>query len=211
MTIFERIIRKFMGIPVQGYIYRSIIDPLLSRLHKSVVEHIEPSQRVIDIACGTGALSIAAARKATYVTAIDLSEDMIITARRGALKQRIYNIRFEICDASDLSAYKDRQFDVAVTSMSIHQFNSDFAIKVISSMKRISPVVIIADYNHHMPRGYGRQIALGIERLAGGDHYRNFRDYIRKGGIHWFARETGLFIRSEVTVSGGVFVITICN
>ena len=200
-----------MGIPVQGYIYRLFIDPLLSQLHKHIVKNIEPLQRVIDIACGTGALSMAIAQKAQYVTGIDLSEDMIITARRGALKKRINNIRFEICDVSELSAYKDGQFDVAVTSMSIHQFNPDLAINVISSMKRISNVLIIADYNHHMPRGYGRQVAVGIERLAGGDHYKNFRNYIKKGGIHWFARETGLVIRSELTVSGGVFVIVICN
>ena len=200
-----------MVIPVQGYIYRLFIDPLLFSLHKNVVEHIDPSHRIIDIACGTGALSIAGARKAAYVTGIDLSEDMIITARRTALKKQINNVQFEIRDASDLSAYKDRQFDVAVTSMSIHQFSADLAIKVINSMKRIADVLIIADYNHHMPRGYGKQIAFGIERFAGGDHYRNFRNYMQMGGIHWFTRESGLIIRSELTVSGGVFVIAICN
>lgn len=199
-----------MRIPLNGFLYRLIIDPLLSRLHKNIVDSIDPSHRIIDIACGTGALSMEIAKKAQYVMGIDLEEDMITTARRGALKQGINNIRFEIMDASDLSDFKDLQFDVAVTSMSIHQFNADLAIKVINSMKRIAYVLIIADYNHHMPRGYGRQIALGIERLAGGDHYRNFRNYMQKGGIHWFARETGLIIRSELTVSGGVFVLTIC-
>jgi len=69
--------------------------------------------------------------------------------------------------------------------------------------------VIIADYNHHMPRGYGRRVAWSIERLAGGDHYRNFRNYMQKGGIHWFAGEAGLTIRSEVTKNAGVFVVAV--
>jgi len=198
-----------MRFSLQGYFYKLLIDPVLSGLHRCVVENTEPTQQVIDVACGTGSLSIAIARKAKNVIGIDLSEDMIITARRGASKKGINNIQFEIRDASEMSVYKDRQFDVAVTSMAVHQYNADLAIKILAGMNRIASEVIIADYNHHMPRGYGRRVAWSIERLAGGDHYRNFRNYMQKGGIHWFAGEAGLTIRSEVTKNAGVFVVAV--
>jgi len=198
-----------MRFSLQGYFYKLLIDPVLSGLHRCVVENTEPTQQVIDVACGTGSLSIAIARKAKNVIGIDLSEDMIITARRGASKKGINNIQFEMRDASEMSVYKDRQFDVAVTSMAVHQYNADLAIKILAGMNRIASEVIIADYNHHMPRGYGRRVAWSIERLAGGDHYRNFRNYMQKGGIHWFAGEAGLTIRSEVTKNAGVFVVAV--
>jgi len=200
-----------MSLSYQGFFYKLFIDPVLSGLHSCVVENIKPIQRVMDIACGTGSLSMAIARKAKYVIGIDLSEDMIITARRGASKKKINNIQFEIRDASDMSVYKDRQFDVAVTSMAVHQYNADLAIKILAGMKRIAPEVIIADYNHHMPRGYGGTVAWSIERLAGGDHYRNFKNYMQRGGVHWFVKEAGLRIRSEVTRSGGIFVVSVCE
>ena len=189
--------------------YKLFIDPVLSGLHRCVVENTEPTQQVMDVACGTGSLSMAIARKAKNVIGIDLSEDMIITARRGAWEKGINNIQFEIRDASDMSVYKDRQFDVAVTSMAVHQYNAGLAIKILAGMKRIASEVIIADYNHHMPRGFGRTVAWSIERLAGGDHYRNFRNYMQKGGIHWFAGEAGLRIRSEVKKNAGVFIVAV--
>ena len=198
-----------MRFSFQGSFYKLIIDPVLSGLHHCVAENIEPSQRVMDVACGTGSLSMIIARKAKHVTGIDLSEDMVITARRGAFKKGINNIQFEIRDASDMSVYNDRQFDVAVTSMAVHQYDAELAVKILAGMKRIASEVIIADYNHHMLRGYGRTFAWSIERLAGGDHYQNFRNYMQKGGIHWFAGEAGLRIRSEVTRSGGVFVVAV--
>jgi SAM-dependent methyltransferase len=200
-----------MRFSLQGFFYKLFIDPVLSGLHSYVVESMEPAQLVMDVACGTGSLSMAIARKAKYVTGVDLSEDMIITARRGALKKGIDNIQFEIRDASDISVYKDRQFDVAVTSMAVHQFDAGIAVKILTGMKRIASEVIIADYNHHMPRGYSRSVVWNIERLAGNDHYRNFSNYMKKGGIHWFADEAGLRIRSEVTRTGGVFVVAVCE
>lgn len=198
-----------MRFSFQGSFYKLLIDPVLSGLHRCVVENTEPAQQVMDVACGTGSLSMAIACKAKNVIGIDLSEDMIITARRAALKKGINNIQFEIRDASDMSVYKDRQFDVAVTSMAVHQYNADLAIKILAGMKRIASEVIIADYNHNMPQGYGRTVAWSMERLAGGDHYRNFRNYMQKGGILWFAGEAGLRIRSEVTKNAGVFVVAV--
>ncbi len=200
-----------MRFSFQGSFYRLLIDPVLSGLHHCVAEHIEPSQRVMDVACGTGSLSIVIALKAKYVTGIDLSEDMVITAQKEALKKGINNIQFEIRDASQMSVYKDRQFDVAVTTMAVHQYDPELVVRILAGMKRIASEVIIADYNHHMPHGYGRAVAWSMERLAGGNHYRNFRNYMQKGGIRWFAGEAGLRIRSEVTRSGGVFVVAICG
>ena len=191
------------------FFYQVFIDPILSPLHRSVLVHAEPAYRIIDVACGTGALAMAMAQRAGRVTGIDLSEENIAAAQRMARRRGAGNVVFEVRDAGDLSCYADKEFDMAVTSMAVHQFDSDLTVNILAEMKRIARRVVIADYNHHMPRGWGRSVAWSMEHLAGGAHYRNFRTYMRLGGIHHFTRQAGITIVSEVTRRGGVFVVAL--
>jgi len=200
---------KNMKFYLKGIFYQLIIDPILSNQQKSVLENIEPSHKVIDIACGTGSLSLAIAKKSEFVTGLDLSEEIIATANRSAKRQGVKNVKFEYRDASDLSGYKEKEFDVALTSMAIHQFDAELAIRILAEMKRIASKIIIVDYNFPMPKGFSRSLAFGIERLAGGDHYRNFRIYMGKGGIQYFLSESGLNEKSSSISGNGVFVIIV--
>jgi 2-polyprenyl-3-methyl-5-hydroxy-6-metoxy-1,4-benzoquinol methylase len=200
-----------MAFSLKTPVYQLLIDPLLSPLRLSMLEHISPSHRVIDIACGTGMLALAIGERAAQVTAIDLDAASIAAARKSAAKQCAGNVFFEVRDASDLSCYRDREFDVAVTSMAIHQFEARLAVRILSEMQRIAGTVVVADYSHHMPRGWGRRVAWILEWIAGGDHYRNFRAYMQHGGMRWFAKEAGLKVVSEEIRGGGVFVVAKCE
>jgi 2-polyprenyl-3-methyl-5-hydroxy-6-metoxy-1,4-benzoquinol methylase len=196
-----------MSFSLGGFLYKLLIDPLVGSLRRSVSAMIHPGENVIDIACGTGALSMEMAKKAGHVTGIDLSEDMIITARRTAAKRKISDILFEQMNAADLSRFTGNSFDAAVTSMSMHQFDRAIAVKVLSEMRRVSCRIIIADYNCPMARGAGAALARTIEFLAGGDHYRNFRIYMKNGGIKSLANEAGLKITGIKVRGSGVFVV----
>ena len=94
--------------------------------------------RVLDVACGTGSLSIAISEQAAEGKGIDLSEEMIAIANDAANSKGITNVEFLNSDASDLSLYKNDSFDVAVTSMAIHQFDPDLAIRILKEMRRIA-------------------------------------------------------------------------
>jgi SAM-dependent methyltransferase len=200
-----------MPFSFQILLYQACIDPILAPLHKSVLEHMEPSFRVLDIGCGTGALAIAIAQKAGQVKGIDLSEEAIAAARRMAKRRGVSNVSFDVHDAGDLSLYTDNEFDVAVTSMAIHQFDAELAVKILTGMKRVARRLILVDYNHHMQHGWGRSLAWAIERLAGGDHFRNFRIYMKMGGIFYFARQAGITLKSQEIKGGGVFVVAVSN
>jgi len=200
-----------MNFSIKGLLYQILIDPILTRLHSDVNSNIEASDRVLDIACGTGSLSLAMAKKAEFATGIDLSEEIIATANRSAKRNGVKNVKFEYRDASDLTCYKDNEFDIAVTSMAIHQFDADLAIRILMEMKRIASKQIIVDYNYPMPKGFSCALANGIEKLAGGDHYRNFRVYMSKGGIRYFLKQSGLSDKSSVLRGNGVFVIVVCT
>ena len=200
-----------MNFGIDILIYQRLIDPILSRLHNGITEYFESTDRVIDVGCGTGSLSLAIAVKVMFITGIDLSEEMIGAAVRSARKRGISNARFEVSDASDLADFKDHEFDIAVTSMAIHQFDAELAVKILSEMKRISQKVIIIDYNYPLPKRFSGYLAAGIERVAGGEHYRNFRVFIKNGGIHYFTNHSGLSIKSEIVKGNGVFLITVCE
>ncbi len=202
---------EFMGFSFKGFIYRILIDPLINGLRRSLASQIIPGEKVIDIACGTGALSLAMARHASHVTGIDLSEDMIITARRMANKRHSNNVSFELLDATDLSCYTDKNFEAAVSSLAMHQFDPETGVKVLKEMKRLSHRLIIADYSCPMRTGPAAWLAYAIEFFASGDHYRNFRQYMANGGLKTLAEKAGLTINSQVEKGQGVFIVALMS
>ena len=178
-------------------VYKLLIDPILSKLHDTILSNIEPTDRVIDVACGTGS------------QAISISEEMISEAQRASRLRGLKNVQFRIRDASDLSTFRDREFNIAVTSMAIHQFDADLAVKILCEMRRIALKTIIVDYNYPIPKGFSRSVVFAIERLAGGDHYRNFRLYMGNMGLRYFTNAAGLSILSSVVKGNGVFLIEV--
>lgn len=194
---------------LNALIYTTLIDPLLSGLRKAVVENISQHSAVIDIACGPGTLALEIAQRAGHVTGIDLDEGLIAYASSRAKKKGISRLTFEVHDASDLSSFHNGQFDAAVTSMAVHQFPEELAVQILKEMKRIAKAVIIADYNCPIPGGFSRSLAYGIENIAKGDHSRNFRNYMKRGGASWFAPAAGLTIKSTAIRGNGVFVVAV--
>jgi SAM-dependent methyltransferase len=194
---------------IKPLIYRSLIDPLLSSVRAGVLRNIAPGESVIDIACGNGTLAFEIAGIAKDVTAIDLDDEMIAYAISKKTRLNKPNISFTAANASDLSSFPAKKFATAVTTMAIHQFDPYLAQKVLSEMKRVAHRVIIADYNIPLPKNLAGLLASGIERLAGGDHYRNFRNFRAEGGLNHFTGSAGLTLISSAVRGTGVFIVAV--
>ena len=74
---------------------------------------LEPGEAVLDVACGTGNLSLPAARAGASVTGIDIAPNLIVQAVRDAENERL-RIDFEVGDAERLP-YSDGTFQTVVT------------------------------------------------------------------------------------------------
>jgi len=74
---------------------------------------IQPGERVLDVACGSGNLAFPAARAGAAVTGVDIAPNLIETARSRALATSL-NVKFDEGDAEELP-YPDASFDVVVT------------------------------------------------------------------------------------------------
>jgi SAM-dependent methyltransferase len=72
-----------------------------------------PGMRVLDVACGTGNLSLAAARAGAIVTGLDIAPNLIETARKRTSDAGL-KIAYDEGDAEQLP-YADASFDSVVT------------------------------------------------------------------------------------------------
>jgi SAM-dependent methyltransferase len=74
---------------------------------------VEPDEPVLDVACGTGNLSLPAARLGAQVTGIDIAPNLVTQARTRAAAERL-SIEFEVGDAERLP-YSNGAFQTVVT------------------------------------------------------------------------------------------------
>jgi ubiquinone/menaquinone biosynthesis C-methylase UbiE len=98
-----------------GASYERIAETFAA-IHDRVVEAlaIEPGARVLDVACGTGGVTLRAARAGADVVGIDLSPDQLAKARHAAEAEGL-NIRFDEGDCEELP-YGDAEFDAVASA-----------------------------------------------------------------------------------------------
>lgn len=86
--------------------------------------NLQPSEKVIDIACGTGLVSFRAAAlvgENGYVLGTDLSDKMIELSSLLGLQKQLKNVAFKQMDAEAL-AVEDESFDVALCALGLMYF-----------------------------------------------------------------------------------------
>jgi SAM-dependent methyltransferase len=82
---------------------------------------LAPGERVLDVACGTGLVTLNAARTVGArgrVLGVDISGQMVDTARRRAESQALLNVGFERMDAEQLDL-PDASFDAVLCSLGL--------------------------------------------------------------------------------------------
>ena len=97
----------------------------LEELYDQVLDQIEPSDIVLEIGCGTGALTRRLAGTATRVEAIDISEAML-TRARSSLEEtgRLNRVGLTRLDALALDThFQDARFDVIVSSLAFSELS----------------------------------------------------------------------------------------
>ncbi len=93
--------------------------PLLHELHGRFLDHLapRPGEEIVDVATGTGAIALGAARAGARVTGLDIAPSLVDTARRLAEREAL-EIRFDVGDAEDLP-YEDASFDAVCSCIGV--------------------------------------------------------------------------------------------
>jgi SAM-dependent methyltransferase len=112
---------------------------------------VGPGTRVLDVACGPGLLSRAAAARGAHVIGVDFSGAQVATAR-----ERNPELQFEIADASALP-FQDATFDAVVTSFGMLHF-ADPAAAAREALRVLAPAGRLVYSVWDLPE---RAVALG--------------------------------------------------
>ena len=120
--------------------------------------NIKPGMRVLDVACGTGNVSIPAAKAGAIVTGVDIAPNLVEQARKRAESEGI-KARFDEGDAEELP-YGKGEFDLVLS-----MYGAMFAPRpemVASELVRVcSPggQIVMANWT---PRGFvGQMFKIG--------------------------------------------------
>jgi ubiquinone/menaquinone biosynthesis C-methylase UbiE len=166
--------------------YENFIDPFLKDVREFVVNfsEIKPGEKVLDIGCGTGDQSIYFAKRGAIVAGIDINPKIIGRALTRKKKEGL-EVYFQGGDATNLP-FLEPVFDVAVISLVLHEIKSKDRDKVISEMKRVvkkGERLIFVDFNCPLPKSMISFSVKLVEFFAGRNHWHNFKNYLKEGGI----------------------------
>ena len=93
--------------------------PAYLKIAEDIKNLVTPGSRVLEIATGTGIISLEIADSVNSITAIDISPNMIAKAKEKAEKQKVSNIDFSVQDARFLPYDKDT-FDIVIIANALH-------------------------------------------------------------------------------------------
>ena len=110
-------------------------DRQLAPFTEALLEQVRlpPHRSVLDVGCGCGALTLAAARFADSVIGIDISTPLTEVASQRACTSRIDNVDFVVADAQTY-AFSPGTFDLVVSQFGLMFF--DDPIEAFSNVRR---------------------------------------------------------------------------
>jgi SAM-dependent methyltransferase len=120
-------------------LWREQLAPAQARLLD--LANLVAGESVLDVACGTGISSFAAASRvgaSGRVLGVDLSEAMVEVARRGVHGD---NVRFERMDAEELRI-GDSEFDVALCGLGLMYMPDP--VRAVTEMRRVARRAVAA-------------------------------------------------------------------
>ena len=175
---------KFTSIIYDPFLYIPLI-----RIRNKIVSTAKElkSKKIIDLCCGTGnQLKYLHKNGFTESIGVDISETMMQQATKGKVKAKCYKQ-----DATNTS-FNENSFDTVIITFALHEKSISVAQDIITEAFRLlhdKGNLLIVDYLFDKNSTFmGRTGVKIIEKLAGGEHYRNFKDYIKRGALDYLMK-----------------------
>jgi ubiquinone/menaquinone biosynthesis C-methylase UbiE len=151
---------------------------------KKIRAALSPDQRVLEIGCGTGIISLGIAPFVESVVATDISPQMIAVAKSKADSASITNVEFRVSDGYALP-YDDQAFDAFLLFNVLHFVKEPTAmIREAHRLLKPSGYLVSATDCYAEPVPLPFRIGLGIQRLLNRMGIIPFMGYYRKEDFH---------------------------
>ncbi len=180
-----------------GWFYDTWIAPNQDGLFAQIKTLLPPDSSVLDVGCGTGRLAFALADKCPTVLGIDLSKRNVKRAQLRLSRTPHEGVSFGHIGVREILSEGKKHFDYAVLTYVIHEVAAEDRAMLLDDVVRVADRVVIADYLVPVPGGFRSLLDKVVERVAGRDHYRNFRSYVARGGMAGLVASPDLEVLQE--------------
>lgn len=181
-----------------GKFYDKFIAPNQDKAFEIVKSLIEKDSKVLDFGCGTGRLGLQLAAYCNIVDGMDLSFRNIAVAKANIKNTGIVNVRYFHDSIDTFFKNESRKYDYAVLSYVLHEIKVEKRAEILNKISEKCKEIIIVDYLVPRPCGIVNIMNELVEFFAGTSHYRNFKSYVKNGGIQGLAGKNGLKIVREI-------------
>ena len=121
----------------------------LDKAYDRLVNHIERGQQVPDIGCGTGALTLRAARRGAHVKGIDVNAQMLEIARQRANKAGLTeSVDLVEMGVAELGSEEARHYDAVMSVLCLSELGENeltFTLKEVERILHPGGLLLIAD------------------------------------------------------------------
>jgi demethylmenaquinone methyltransferase/2-methoxy-6-polyprenyl-1,4-benzoquinol methylase len=192
--------------------YDFLLAPFLRglrmRILNTVIE-LNPGS-IVDLCCGTGnQLKRLSLHGFKNLTCVDLAEDMLRVAQRGAHSPDCLH-----ANAAD-TGLPSASVDAVIISLALHEkLHSDAAAVLKEAHRLLRPGgnLIVSDFNtgESLPFLVGKAVKL-IESIAGGEHFKNYKSYVKNGGLPVLYDKELFSIEDQSLVAAGAILVEVCK
>jgi len=138
----------------------------LDKAYERLTSLIKKGERVLDIGCGTGALSLRAAKRGAVVKGIDINSRMLEIAQIRAKKENLsHGIEFSEMGVAELGEEREESFDVVMSGLCFSELTKEelrFTLKEIRRLLKPRGLLLVID--EVKPRKIFKRILIWLPR-----------------------------------------------
>jgi ubiquinone/menaquinone biosynthesis C-methylase UbiE len=163
---------------------------------------------ILDLCCGTGnQIKLLSKQGFKNLSCLDISDSMLEIAKRGDSSIKIYK------EDATKTNFDHASFDLVMISFAIHEKDRNTQQALITEAYRIikeDGFLLVVDYVFDNKTTKFSQILIRfIERIAGGEHNKNFKHYIQNEGLSSLIKKDKFKLIKCHRMSSGAVTISI--
>ncbi len=184
--------------------YDKVLEPILWQMRRKIIKvsNIQKGMKVLEVACGTGTQAVRFRKAGADYTGVDLSHAMLDVAGKR-------NLTCLHADGTELPL-EDNGFDLSTITLALHEVDPEISRQIVLEMIRVTKdggSLVLVDYTKSNKKSIYRKLGNSsihyIEKLVGGNHYRNYKKFMKSGGLISFLESFNLETQETQFIFGG--------
>ncbi|MBU7009177.1 MAG: class I SAM-dependent methyltransferase [Theionarchaea archaeon] len=109
----------------------------LDQVYDQLISHVKKGRKILDIGCGTGALTVKAAQKGAIVKGIDVNPSMLEISQKKANELNLENVEFQEMGVAELDTEQNETYDIVLSGLCFSELTYDELLYTLKEVNRI--------------------------------------------------------------------------